>query len=241
MAEPDLAKCQEIIDYEFSDPELLRLALTHASAAPTRVDSNERLEFLGDAVLGLVICQQVYGCDEDLLEGAMTKVKSAVVSRQTCSVVADGLGLTELLVVGRGFDSLASLPSSLGAATFEAVIGAIFLDGGFEPAKSFIIESMDEALTASLLSEHQRNYKSLLQQHAQRQWNMTPQYELLDEKGPEHAKCFEVAVRLNGREFPSAWGNAKKQAEQGAALAALAELGLIDPEAEAADAAEPPQ
>jgi len=228
VVEVDVTTCQQVIGYEFSDPQLLRLSLTHASAAPTRTDSNERLEFLGDAVLGMVICQEIYQRDESLLEGQMTKIKSSVVSRQTCAQVADEIGLTGLLVVGRGFDSLAALPASLGAAVFEAVIGAILLDGGLAPAREFILDKMDEALDAAMQSEHQRNYKSLLQQYSQRQWNITPSYDLLDEKGPEHAKCFEMAVRVNGRKFASAWGNSKKQAEQRAARTALAELGLID-------------
>ena len=228
MNDSDLAKCQEIIGYEFSDPQLLRQAMTHASAANTRAESNERLEFLGDAILGMVICQEIYAREPDLLEGEMTKIKSAVVSRITCAEVAQAMGMTELLVLGKGVDNSSALPPSLAAATLEAVIGAMFIDGGFEAARRFILESMAEAIQAATESEHQRNYKSLLQQHAQRHGNRTPQYELLDEKGPEHAKCFEIAVRLNGHRFRSAWGNSKKYAEQRAALEALRELDLID-------------
>ena len=228
MDAQNLARCQKIINYEFSDAQLLAQSLTHASVAATRAASNERLEFLGDAILGMVICHDIYDREPELLEGEMTKIKSSVVSRQTCARVAQAIGLTELLELGRGFDSLTSLPPSLGAAAFEAVIGAIFLDGGFTQARKFVLEKMDDELTAAMKSEHQRNYKSLLQQHAQRRWNVTPEYDLLDEKGPEHAKCFEIAIRLNGRVFSSAWGNSKKQAEQSAALAALRELGLID-------------
>lgn len=227
MNDSDLAKCQEIIGYEFSDPQLLRQAMTHASAANTRAESNERLEFLGDAILGMVICQEIYAREPDLLEGEMTKIKSAVVSRITCARVADSLRITELLVLGKGVNNSSALPPSLAAATLEAVIAAMFIDGGYEAARRFILESMAEVIQAATESEHQRNYKSLLQQHAQRHGSKAPQYELLDEKGPEHAKCFEIAVRLNGRRFRSAWGNSKKYAEQRAALEALRELDLI--------------
>jgi ribonuclease-3 len=231
-----LDKCQQIIQYEFSDLGLLKQALTHASASPSRSASNERLEFLGDAILGLVVCQEIYTIAPRLTEGQMTKIKSSVVSRSACARVAQRLGLTELLILGKGVTSAARLPSSLSAAVFEAVVGAIYVDGGLAPAREFLLRELAGVMEASMASQHQRNYKSLLQQYVQREFNVTPQYDLLDEKGPEHAKCFELAVRINGRQYPSAWGSFKKQAEQKAALAALRELGILKgPEAETAD------
>ncbi|HET6428357.1 MAG TPA: ribonuclease III [Phycisphaerae bacterium] len=230
MSDDVLARCQEIIGYRFSDPLLLRQALTHASAAPTRSESNERLEFLGDAVLGLVVCQYIFDRDGELPEGEMTKIKSSVVSRRTCARFSNNLGLTELMSLGKGIGTARTLPPSIPAAVYEAVIGAIFLDGGFEEARRFILSHIAEEVDDAVRSRHQKNYKSLLQQHAQREWDQTPQYDLLDEKGPEHFKCFEVAVRVNGRQYTSAWGPSKKEAEQKAALAALVELGLIGPE-----------
>ncbi len=228
MDQDNLTRCQEIIGYRFSDLELLRQALTHASAAPSRPESNERLEFLGDAVLGMVICEAIFRSEPELLEGEMTKIKSLVVSRQTCADVASASGITALLNLGKGVASSAELPNSVGAAAFESIIGAIYLDGGLEPARRFILAKLERAIEAATASEHQRNYKSLLQQYAQRRWGATPQYDLLDEKGPEHAKCFEVCVRLNGQSFPSAWGSSKKEAEQKAAWEALHELGIVD-------------
>jgi ribonuclease-3 len=207
---------------------MLRQALMHASAAPSRVSSNERLEFLGDAVLGMVICEEIYRRAPHMLEGEMTRVKSSVVSRQTCWEVARDGGMIEMLSLGKGVGPPESLPGSVGAAGFEALVGAIYLDGGLAAARSFILERMDEAIESAMSSGHQRNYKSLLQQYAQRRWNATPQYDLLDEKGPEHSKCFEVAASVNGRRFPGAWGNSKKQAEQKAALEALRALGVLE-------------
>ena len=232
-----LGKCQEIIRYQFRNQKLLKQALTHASASQTRAASNERLEFLGDAVLAMVICQQIYSSTPKLPEGEMTKIKSAVVSRSSCAKIANRLGLTEMLILGKGVMSASKLPSSLPAAVFEAVAGAIYLDGGLDAVSEFLLRETSEVLSAAMASRHHRNYKSLLQQYAQRKWNTTPQYELLDEKGPEHAKCFEMAVRINGQQYPSAWGGFKKQAEQKAALAALQQLGVLE-EAEAPREAE---
>jgi len=228
VSEDVLARCQEVIDYQFSDPSLLRQALMHASAATTRSESNERLEFLGDAVLGLVVCQYIFDRDGELPEGEMTKIKSSVVSRRTCAKFANRLGLTKMMSLGKGIGTARALPPSIPAATYEAVIGAVFLDGGFEQARRFILSHIAEEVDAAVRSRHQKNYKSLLQQYAQRRWDQTPQYDLLDEKGPEHSKCFEVAVRVNGTRYTSAWGPSKKEAEQKAALAALVELGLLE-------------
>jgi ribonuclease-3 len=120
------------------------------------------------------------------------------------------------------------LPPSLAAAALEAVIAAIYLDGGLEPARAFILEHMEDEILKACRSDHQFNFKSQLQQHAQRQLKATPVYELLDEKGPDHAKCFEVAVTVGNRQFPGAWGPNKKDAEQKAAWMALKALGIVD-------------
>ena len=226
-AESVLEACQDQIGYRFTDLNLLKLALHHASSANHRRDSNERMEFLGDAVLGLVVCQALYERLPEALEGEMTKIKSAVVSRRTCAQVAHALRLTDGLVLGQGMESGEHLPNSLAAGTWEAVIAAIYLDGGLAAASQFILRHMDEPLRRATESQHQFNFKSHLQQCAQRQMNATPIYELLDEKGPDHAKCFEVAVTIGGRQFPSAWGPNKKEAEQKAAQLALVTLGEI--------------
>jgi ribonuclease III len=225
--ERSLTASQTSIGYQFRNPDLLRYALRHASSASCRRESNERLEFLGDAVLGLVVCQTLYERLPDALEGDMTKIKSAVVSRRACARVANNLRLTDGLVLGQGMDCGEQLPSSLAAGTLEAVIAAIYMDGGLEPARDFILRHMDEELRAATASQHQFNYKSQLQQWAQRQLGGTPQYELLDEKGPDHAKCFEVAVSVNDQQFPSAWGPNKKEAEQKAARLALITVGEL--------------
>lgn len=222
--------CQKAVGYTFKDPSLLELALTHSSVASTRVESNERLEFLGDAVLGLVVCQELYERFEDLLEGQMTKIKSTVVSRKTCSEIAEQNGMADSLNLGKGMPATGKLPQSVSAAVFEAVVGAIHIDGGIEPAREFILRTVGPYIDEAFENEHQRNFKSVLQQQAQRKWGTTPEYQLLDEKGPDHSKCFEVSVAIGGRHFTSAWGMSKKEAEQEAARRALTELGLVEDE-----------
>lgn len=222
---------QKRIEYSFSKLSLLTAALTHSSSANTRAESNERLEFLGDAVLGLVVCQDVFERYPDLMEGELTKIKSAVVSRKVCAQVAEALRLTDAMLLGQGMEPGDILPRSLAAGALESLIAAIYLDGGLEAARRFIMRFMLDEILATSASEHQYNFKSQLQQYAQRTLNHSPIYELLDEKGPDHAKCFEVAVCVGYKQFPGAWGPSKKEAEQKAAMIALRELGLISEEA----------
>ncbi len=229
-----LDRCQAAIDYRFKDPSLLACALTHASIAPTRLQSNERLEFLGDAILGMVVCRYLFDHYQEYLEGELTKIKSAVVSRKTCADISEKLGLPQFMFLGNGIAARNKLPLSLSAAVLESLIAAIALDGGIEPVTQFILKHMVAEIDAAVASEHQNNYKSQLQQHAQRASGATPSYELLDEKGPDHSKCFEVAVNIAGRRYTSAWGPSKKDAEQRAAYNALVDLKLISADQPAA-------
>ena len=229
MKHPDtLEAVQTLLDYRFNDLDLLTSALTHASVADDRLESNERLEFLGDAVLGLVICEELYNRFPEFLEGELTRIKSVVVSRETCARVADRLGVVEHLNLGKGIIEAPNMPASLTSCAYEALVGAVYLDGGLEPARRFILAHMEEEIERVMAGEHRLNYKSLLQQHAQHDLGATPQYELLDEKGPDHAKAFEIAVVIRGRRYPSAWGPSKKTAEQRAAMEALRVLGRLE-------------
>jgi len=222
-------RAEKVLAYTFVSGDLLTESLTHASIADNRLKSNERMEFLGDAVLDLVICEALYRKFPSLLEGDLTKIKSAVVSRRTCAEVARETGLADLLIIGKGISSREAMPSSLAAAVYESIVAAIYLDGGFEVAKEYILRTMQPKIDDISSNMHQQNYKALLQQYAQKQLGATPMYELLDEKGPDHSKCFEVCVTVEGRRFTSAWGPNKKMAEQKAALLALEELGVLDP------------
>ena len=222
-----LDQAEEILDYRFVDRGLLRLALTHASIADSRLESNERLEFLGDAVLGVLVCDYLYATYPDLLEGEMTKIKSAVVSRRMCAKITMELGLEHLLALGKGMKIRPALPSSLAAAVLESVIGAIYLDAGMDRVRAFLMPILAPHVDQASKSGHQQNFKSVLQQYAQQRLDANAEYLLLDEKGPDHAKCFEVCAEMDGRRFSSCWAPSKKQAEQQAALLALEELGLI--------------
>lgn len=216
-----VVRAQQAVGYTFRDPELLITALTHSSIASSRVVSNERLEFLGDSVLGMVICEELYRKFDEWLEGDLTKVKSVVVSRRICAEIADALRLCDLLFLGNGIDTTTTIPTSLRAAAVEALIGAMYLDGGIEPAQRFILDAFKPYIERAIGSANHENFKSVLQQYAQRWLAATPQYQSLDEQGPDHSKCFEVCVVISGQRFPSAWGTSKKEAEQEAARRAL--------------------
>ncbi|MHC4948580.1 MAG: ribonuclease III [Planctomycetota bacterium] len=228
MDQSSIERAEEILGHRFQDRELLERALTHASLVESRHDSNERMEFLGDAVLGLVVCDYLYRQFSDLLEGEMTKIKSSAVSRRQCAELGEDLGLDELLRLGKGMSNRAALPGSVVAAAFESLIGALFLDAGLDAARAFILRVIEPRIAVAARSGHQSNFKSVLQQTAQQVLNRTPQYIVLDEQGPDHAKCFEIRVEIDGRQFDSAWGPSKKQAEQEAALQALLELDFAE-------------
>jgi ribonuclease-3 len=221
-------RAEKVLGHRFRNSQLLKESLTHASIADSRLKSNERMEFLGDAVLDLVICEALYLKFPGLLEGDLTKIKSAVVSRRTCAEVAKETGLAELLIIGKGISSREQMPSSLAAAVYESIVAAIYLDGGFDVVKEYVLRTMTSKMESISANINQQNYKAVLQQHAQKMLGATPIYELLDEKGPDHSKCFEVCVTIDGRRFTSAWGPNKKMAEQKAALLALEELGVME-------------
>ena len=227
-----LVRAEEVAGYRFKNPDLLVAAVTHASLADNRLASNERLEFLGDAVLGVVVCEDLFLRFPDQFEGEMTKIKSVVVSRRICAQIADKMNLGDLLRLGKGMTERNEVPGSVKAGAFEAFVAAIYLDGGLEAARDFIIPRISDHIERVARSENQNNYKSFLQQHVQKNMATTPRYEALDEKGPDHSKCFEVAVVINSRRFPSAWAPNKKDAEQRAALLALKELNLAHDEEE---------
>jgi len=219
-----LEKLEGRIGYKFNDKNLLLAALTHASGAEHRLASNERLEFLGDAILGAVVCEMLYRQYPDYLEGDLTKIKSIVVSRQTCTKISQMLGMQEFLILGKGMTTHPSVPPSLLANVFESLIAAIYLDGSLEAARAFIVENVGSEIELAAGGESGYNYKSLLQQTAQREYGTTPTYQLLDEKGPDHSKCFKIAAQVGNARYQPAWGRNKKEAEQRAARNALSQL-----------------
>ncbi|MFO1022214.1 MAG: ribonuclease III [Planctomycetales bacterium] len=219
-----IARCEAMLRYEFRDKQLLQVCLTHASGARHRLVSNERLEFLGDAVLGMVVCEMLYRRFPEATEGDLTRIKSILVSRQTCARISLAMGCHEFLLVGKGLSTNESVPSSVVAAVLESLIAGVYMDGGLEAARRLIEEVMTTELELTIQHEQGKNYKSQLQQVAQRQFGETPLYRLLDEKGPDHSKCFKIAAMIGSLSYPAAWGPTKKEAEQRAAQNALSEL-----------------
>ncbi len=220
----DLGNCERRIGYKFANKGLLRAALTHASGAEHRLASNERLEFLGDAILGAVVCEMLYHQYPDYLEGDLTKIKSVVVSRETCARISEALGMEEFLILGKGMTTHPDVPPSLLADVFESLVAAIYLDGGDGASRKFIEKFIKPEVELAVSGELGANYKSLLQQLVQRDYGTTPTYQLLDEKGPDHNKCFKVAAQVGSNRYQPAWGRNKKEAEQRAAQNALSQL-----------------
>lgn len=221
-------RCQQLIGYRFRDPSLVASALTHASVASSRTCSNERMEFLGDAILGMVVCEQIFRAYPEYLEGELTKIKSVVVSRRVCAKLSKKLGLEACLHVGRGM-MRHGMPRSLLSDVFEAIVAAVYLDGGMEAAREFILSHVEPEIRMAAEGQSGGNFKSLLQQMAQGDLKGTPVYRLVGESGPDHSKYFEVAAEISGKRFTSAWGRNKKEAEQRAAGNALAEMRGEEP------------
>lgn len=219
-----LDRCEQVIGYRFRDRSLLELCLTHASVARTRLASNERLEFLGDAVLGLVVCELLFRRYPEFAEGDLTRVKSVVVSRSTCAEMSRKLGVDRLIFVGKGLGGHDRIPSSILAAVFESLIAGVYLDGGLEAAREFIERIVEDEIETATSRDRGRNYKSVLQHLAQKRFGATPAYKLVDEQGPDHSKCFLIAAVIGDNAYPAAWGASKKEAEQAAAQNALSEL-----------------
>ena len=226
--EERLELCQQQIGYRFKHVQTLESALTHASGAANRLASNERLEFLGDAILGFTICEWLYRQHAEYLEGELTQIKSAVVSRRVCARVSATLKLEDCLILGRGMQGT-GIPRSLLSDVYEAIIAAIYLDGGIEAAQDFILRTIEEELRQAIDGHSIGNYKSALQQLSQRDFGRAPFYRLMEEKGPDHRKSFKVAAEIKNRKFSAAWGKTKKDAEQRAAGNAIAELRGEEP------------
>ena len=172
------------------------------------------MEFLGDAILGFITCEILYHNYPELLEGELTKIKSVVVSRQTCARSAKGCGSMSFLILGKGMTSHPTVPSSLLSDVFESLIAAIYLDGGDPAGADVYRDAPGPEIEMAASGENGCNYKSQLQQFAQREFGSTPTYQLLDEKGPDHSKCFKISAQIGRDRYQPAWGRNKKEAEQ---------------------------
>ncbi|MBM4116303.1 ribonuclease III [bacterium] len=225
-----LAAFQERLGYRFKDPALLLLALTHRSWAfqegMEREASNERLEFLGDAVLGLAINVALVAEFPEENEGTLTKLKSLLASRVVLASVAGDLGLGAVLRLSANEEETGGRTrDSILADAFEAVLGAVYLDGGLLPARKLVASRVLARKEEFLADDSHRNFKSLLQERVQSVYKLPPRYRVEATWGPDHSKDFEVEVLVQGQVVGRGSGRSKKDAEQDAARAALARLG----------------
>lgn len=217
------------LGYAFRDPALLQAALYHSSYANehrgAHIASNERLEFLGDAVLGFVTAEHLYKKHPDLPEGDLTRIRAALVCEESLHEVAQTLSLGDHLCLGKGEEQGGGRrrPSILADAT-ESVFAAVYLDGGIEAARELIHRVLLDKEREELVEERRRDYKTELQELVQRRSNQTLQYELVSASGPDHAKVFTSRVLLNGQPIGKGQGHSKKEAEQAAAHAGLTTL-----------------
>ena len=217
-------RLQDRIGYLFNDPSLLERALTHPSSTAEEDRDNERMEFLGDSVVNLCVAQALYERHADWTEGDLTQVKSAVVSTTGLARAAESLGLRDVGRFGKGLPQNEPLPPSVYANLFEAVAAAVYLDGGLEVARSFVLRILGPEMRSVAETGGEPNCKSLLQHISQKSFGITPHYRLVGSSGPDHDKIFEVCAHVGSRVFPSGTGRSKKEAEQSAARRALEAL-----------------
>ena len=224
-----MEELEKKLGYTFRDPELLRAALYHSSYANEHrsegIRSNERLEFLGDAVLGFVSAEHLFKKHPELPEGDLTRIRAALVCEESLHEVAQTLSLGDHLCLGKGEEQGGGRrrPSILADAT-ESVFAAVYLDGGIEAARELIHRVLLDKEREEVVEERRRDYKTQLQELVQRKSGSTLGYEMIGATGPDHAKIFEAAVLLNGEPLSAGTGRSKKEAEQAAARAALEKL-----------------
>ncbi|HEU6447163.1 MAG TPA: ribonuclease III [Verrucomicrobiae bacterium] len=225
---PELVELQQRLGYQFRDESLLRLALTHPSVAHeagTEIQHNQRLEFLGDAVLGLVLSRALYEKFPDVDEGPLTKSRAKLVNRNTLAERARVIGIGAHLILSRGEETSGGRERlSALADAFEALLGAIFLDGGFDAAREVILREFENDFASLTEISGIENPKGELQELLQAKSPNAPEYQILSATGPDHNRDFECAVLHEGVELGRGRGKSKKAAESDAAMAALQKL-----------------
>lgn len=224
-------RLEEKLGYVFADEAPLRTALTHCSATARKGEHNETLEFLGDAVVGLVVSDLLFAAWPDADEGRLSRRRAGLVNAQSLAARAEALEIGDCLLLGRGEEKTGGRrKTSILAGAFEAVIGAVYRDGGYAAAQRVVSRAFEDDIGRPLdeaSDDDLGDYKTRLQERTQREHRRPPEYTLLRATGPDHAKAFESRVELNGRVLGTGSGGSKKHAEQAAARAALA---LLDEE-----------
>jgi ribonuclease-3 len=229
MVEHTITELENVLGYSFKNRQILMNALTHRSffhENPDKAqDYNERLEFLGDSVLGFVIVEYLYLSDSSLTESIMAKAKSYLVKESVLSEIAASLFLGKYLRLGKGEESTGGRTKrSLLADAVEAVLGAVYLDGGYEDARRLILGLFQDKIGSVLKSGKFHDFKTELQEKTQLLFNSIPEYRMIKQEGEEHSKIFTVDVHIAGTKFGTGFGKSKKEAETNAAQEALREL-----------------
>jgi ribonuclease III len=229
-----LPQLEKTLKYHFKDLEKLELALTHKSfgnehRANSRVAvrDNERLEFLGDAILDFIISQMLLDTYTELSEGDLSKLRAGLVNEKTLSKIAQDLSLGEHLWLGKGEELTGGREKeSILASTFEAIVAAVFADGGYEAADAWVKLLFDSRIKNAVADDNLQDHKTKLQEIVQYKFKTAPKYEVLQSRGPDHDKIFEVALSIQGVALSKAIGKSKKEAEQSAAKVVFEEYGF---------------
>lgn len=228
-----LQELQSIMGVEFNEIAMLNQSLTHTSYAyelngNNNISQNERLEFLGDVVLGLIVSEYIYNKYPHYMEGDLAKIRAKVVSRPILAKIAKHLNLGHYLLLGKGEEITGGRTRcSILADTFEAIIGAIYLDSGLETSRSFILGQIKEDIEKITTNVHVQDYKTDFQEFTQKKFKLLPVYKVIKKEGPEHKRIFEIAVMVKGKTWGIGRGASKKEAEQKAAFYALQQIEVI--------------
>ena len=224
---------EQSLNLDFNDKLLIQRALTHKSYPNENrrlnLKDNERLEFLGDSVLSLSVSTYIFNKFTNLPEGELAKMRAVIVSAPILAEAAKRIELGQFLFLGKGEEMTGGRErDSILADTMEAIFGALYLDQGFTAAADFILELLKIDIINVAEGNHIQDYKTMLQEVIQENGNNRPEYEVVDEEGPDHNKTFIVAVKLNEDSLGSGQGSSKKEAEQEAAKVALDKLNKLD-------------
>ena len=215
---------EQKIGYEFSDKKLFETALTHKSCSVkgSGIENNERLEFLGDSILGYSTAEYLYTNYKNLSEGELTKIRSMVVCEKSLFKVAGRIGLGKYIKLGKGEEQTdgRNRPSILSDA-MEAIFAAVFLDSDIECAKKVMIGLIEPEIKEAVASRDYRDFKTLLQEYTQKGGGASPEYKLVSESGPDHNKVFTVMVSVAGKKLAEGTAGSKKEAEKRAAKKAM--------------------
>ena len=222
---------EKVLNYKFKDQQILKNALTHSSYVNERskLENNERLEFLGDAVLELVVSFYLYSNHADSTEGDLTKLRAKIVCTESLAMVSDELNLGKFVFMGKGEENTGGRTrKSILANSFEALIGAIYIDGGIQEAEKFILSKLKHNINDAIKGRLIFDYKTKIQEFIQQEATNEIEYVVDSEEGPEHDKVFNINLYMNGKVIGKGTGSSKKEAEQQAAYNGLTQLGKIN-------------